>query len=95
MLKSLFVGWLLVVCLLLGVGIYLNVVQYTSIEPQYNRAIGDWAKNAADAPTFQQSITFLQKFNASMNSEGLSPSMYNSAFSWDQTPQNSMVFQLE
>lgn len=62
-------------------------------EAQYSKSIGDWAKNAEDAPTFQQSITFLQKFNDSMNHEGLTPDMYNAAFSWGQTPQNSMTFQ--
>ena len=62
-------------------------------EGRYNLVIGDWAKNAQDAPTFQQAITFLQKFNTSMNSEGLTPDQYNTPWSWAQTPQNQMNFQ--
>src|SRR6266571_6042817 len=62
-------------------------------EGRYNLLIGDWAKNAQDAPTFEQSVTFLQKFNNSMNSEGLTPDQYNTPWSWAQTPQNGMSFQ--
>ncbi len=61
--------------------------------PRYRRAIGDWAKNAEDSPTFEQSIHFLHLFNDSMNKEGLAPDGYNSAWGWDQTPQNQMYFQ--
>ncbi|HEX9240427.1 MAG TPA: hypothetical protein VF910_07240 [Candidatus Bathyarchaeia archaeon] len=64
-------------------------------EGRYNLVIGDWAKNAQDAPTFQQSITFLNKFIDGMKSEGLAndTNTFNSPWSWQQTPQNRMDFQ--
>jgi hypothetical protein len=64
-------------------------------EGRYNLVIGDWAKNAQDAPTFQQSITFLNKFIDGMKSEGLAndTNTFNAPWSWQQTPQNRMDFQ--
>jgi len=91
--KAVAVGFFLVGIMLISIGTILGFERGVVQEGQYNLVIGDWAKNANDAPTFQQSITFLQKFNDSMNREGLTSDQYNTPWSWARTPQNSMVFQ--
>jgi hypothetical protein len=87
-------GAILFIGILMVIGGGVLAFERGAIEQgQYQRVIGDYALNAADAPTFQQSILFLQKFNDSMNKEGLTADMYNTPWSWEQTPQNSMQFQ--
>ena len=86
-------GFLFIGIILVIIGGFMGFERGVIQEGQYNLVVGDWAKNAQDAPTFQQSITFLQKFNDSMNKEGLTSDQYNTPWSWARTPQNSMVFQ--
>lgn len=80
-----------IVLIIIGAVVAFNYY-YVAI-PQYQRVMGDYALNAGDAPTLQEAGHWLQLFNDSMNREGLTSTMYNSPWSWDQTPQNRMDFQ--
>src|SRR5690242_19671092 len=91
--KAIAVGFLIIGLLMVVVGGVSCFERGFINEGRYNLVIGDWEKNAQDAPTFEQAITFLHKFNDSMNREGLTPDQYNTPWSWAQTPQNQMNFQ--
>src|SRR5690242_3678097 len=93
--KAIGVGFLIIGILMIVTGGIACFERGAIQEGQYNRVIGDWAKNAQDAPTFQQSIVFLNKFIDGMKSEGLAndSNTYNTPWSWEQTPQNRMDFQ--
>lgn len=78
---------------IVGPSIYLWAVSAYSVDPQYRRVIGDYVSNAKDAPTLKLFKDYLNRSKQAMIQQGLTPDLYNSAWTWDQTPSNRMDFQ--